>query len=271
MVIILKAVCFKIKPVVMETTMSVADCTVNTVVTEDNIAYGCSQLDSVVPVESTMYETLDLEESTTDEERRSTDEPLTSVNAAYEETIVTLSPNIVYNIAEGLKVNTEKDIVTRGNAAFGCSQLDPVIPAESTMYETLDIEESTTDEGRRSTDEPLTSVNAAYEETLVTLSPNIVYNNTEGLKVNTEKDMVTEANAAYGCSQLNPTESFSITDQKQASTPAAQTSSDQHLTSMVENVAYEGTTVHLSPNMAYNTHQFEREAEEEVEYTYISR
>ena len=81
-VIILKAVCFKNNPVLMETTLSVAECTVNTVVTEDNIAYGCSQLDSVVPVESTMYETLDLEESTKDEGRRLTDEPLTSVNAA---------------------------------------------------------------------------------------------------------------------------------------------------------------------------------------------
>ena len=187
-VIISKAVCFNNKPVVMETTPNVAECTVNAVVTEDNTAYGCSQL-------------------------------------------------------------------------------DPVIPAESTMYETLDLEESTKDKGQKSTEKPLSSVNATYEETLVTLSPNIVYNITEGLKVNTEKDIVTEANAAYGCSQLNPTESFSITDQE--STPIVQTSSDQHLTSMVENVAYEGTTVHLSPNMAYNTHQFERETEEEVEYTYI--
>ena len=203
-------------------------------------------------------------------DKRSTEKPLTSVNATYEETPVILSPNAVYNIAEGLKVNTEKDIVTKGNAAYGCSQLDPVIPAESTVYETLDLEESTTDKGRKSTEKPLSSVNAAYKETEVNLSPNIVYNITEGLKVNTEKDIVTKGNAAYGCSQLNPTESFSITDQKQASTPAAQKSSDQHLTSMVENVAYEGTTVHLSPNMAYNTHQFERETEEEVEYTYVS-
>ena len=146
-VIILKAVCFKNKPVVMETTLSVAECTVNAVVTEDNTAYGCSQL-------------------------------------------------------------------------------DPVIPAESTMYETLDLEESTKDKGQKSTEKPLTRVNATYA-----LSPNVVYNITEGAKVNTEKDIVT---------------------------------------SMVQNVAYEETTVHLSPNMAYNTHQFERETEEEVEYTYVS-
>ena len=192
MVINIKAVCFKNKPVVMETTLSVAECTVNTVVTEDNTAYGCLQI-------------------------------------------------------------------------------DPVISCESTMYETLDLEESTTDEGRRSTEKPLSSVNATYEEAPVTLSPNIVYNIMDSEKVNTEKDIVTEANAAYGCSQLNPTESSSITDQKQESTPIVRTSSDQYLTSMVENVVYEGTTVHLSPNMAYNAHQFERGTEEEEEYTYISR
>ena len=188
MVIILKAVCFKNKSV-METTLSVADCTVNIVVTEDNTAYGCSQL-------------------------------------------------------------------------------DPVVPVESAMYETLDLEGSTKDKRQKSTEKLLTSVNAAYEETPVSLSPNVVYNTMEGLKVNTEKDMVTDGNAAYGCSQRNPIEPFSITDQE--STPIVQTSSDQHLTSMVENVAYEETTVHLSPNMAYNTHQFERETEEEVEYTYVS-
>ena len=192
MVIILKAVCFKNKPVVMETTLSVAECTVNTVATEDNTAYGCLQI-------------------------------------------------------------------------------DPVISCESTMYETIDLEESTTDEGRRSTEKPLTSVNVAYEEAPVTLSPNVIYNTMEGLKVNTEKDIVTDGNVAYGCSQLNPTESTSITDQKQESSHIVQTSSDQHLTSMIENVAYEETTVHLSPNMAYNTHQFERGTEDEVEYTYVSR
>ena len=165
---------------------------------------------------------------------------------------------------------TVNTVVTEDNTAYGFSQLDSVFPAESTMYETFDLEESTKDKGQKSTEKRLTSVNATYEETPVALSPNIVYNIMEGLKVNTEKDIVTESNAAYGCSQLNPTESFSITDQKQESTPIVQTSSDQHLTSMVENVAYEGTTVHLSPNMAYNTHQFERETEEEVEYTYVS-